>query len=140
MNAQDRFADLVQQLRGRPGVQPPGSGRGFGSSSLRVNGSIFAMLSGEHLVVKLPSHRVAALIGNGQGTPYHAGKARPMKQWLMVHDIDAWQPLAEEALRCAQAPTDAPGSGLGARLDVPEELMDRTRRCGARRPRGRSSR
>jgi hypothetical protein len=36
--------------------------RGFGSSALKINGSIFAMLSKDRLVVKRPSDRVEALI------------------------------------------------------------------------------
>lgn len=84
-----------------PGVEvPDGSGRGFGSDALKVNGSIFAMVSNGHLVVKLPRERVAELIANGTGSPFDAGKGRPMKEWLTVtsDDDQIWLNLAEEAL------------------------------------------
>lgn len=99
---EERFAALVDVFTGQPGVTGPDDGgrRGFGSSALRVHGSIFAMLTRGQLVVKLPAGRVTALIADGHGGPFHAGKGRPMKQWLAVTttDHDAWHRLAREAL------------------------------------------
>lgn len=103
MDAQERFAALVQEFAARPGVQPPEGGGGFGSTALKVDGSIFAMLPGVQLVVKLPSERVTALIESGEGEPFDGGKGRPMKQWLTVVDADAWEHLAEEALQFVAA-------------------------------------
>ena len=92
-----RFAALVEQFAATPGVQAPDGGRGFGAAALKVGGSIFAMLSGDRLVVKLPRERVAALIASGGGAPFDAGKGHPMQEWVVVEDPD-WQALAAEAL------------------------------------------
>ncbi|MDQ4096779.1 MAG: TfoX/Sxy family protein [Actinomycetota bacterium] len=102
MEPGERFAALVEEFADTPGVAvPERSGRrAFGSDTLRVDGSIFAMMSGGRLVVKLPSHRVAAEIESGAGTPFDGGKGKPMKEWLTVatDDSDTWRALAREAL------------------------------------------
>jgi hypothetical protein len=100
MEAEDHFANLGRQFVGRPGVSAPRESRGFGSSALKVNGSIFAMLTGGRLVVKLPRDRVDALIKIGVGEPFDAGKGRPMKEWLTVtgEDGETWLGLTQEAL------------------------------------------
>ncbi|SDP82642.1 Transcriptional regulator of competence genes, TfoX/Sxy family [Arthrobacter sp. ok909] len=102
MLPEERFNALVEEFAASPGVSIPGEPgrRGFGSSALKVNGSIFAMISGGKLVLKLPHARVAALIGTGAGTPFDAGKGRPMKEWLTVtaDDKESWLALAREAL------------------------------------------
>ncbi len=50
--------------------------------------------------MKLPRDRVDALIGNGIGGPFDAGKGRPMKEWLIAtaDDESTWLVLAREAL------------------------------------------
>ena len=102
MTPEERFDALVGEFRSTPGVTPPGHAcsRGFGSSALKVNGSIFAMLTRNQLVVKLPRARVDALVCDGVGTPFTAGKSRPMKEWLAVvgEDEQTWRNLAHEAL------------------------------------------
>ena len=97
---EERFAALVRELGGEPGVEPPSAagGRRFGADALRVHGSIFAMLSHGALVVKLPAPRVAELIAQGAGGPFGAGKDTPMRQWLTVADDADWAGLAREAL------------------------------------------
>ena len=52
MDPAERFAVLVEAMATRPGVGPPSSTgrRGFGSSALTVDGSIFAMVVGGGLV------------------------------------------------------------------------------------------
>ncbi len=101
MEAEERFGVLVEQLAGRPGVEAPkASRRRFGSDALKVNGSIFAMVMGGQLFVKLPRHRVDALISCGIGAPFDAGKGRPMKEWVRVttDEDGTWLALASEAL------------------------------------------
>ena len=100
MDTEARFATLVERFAGRPGVEAPtGSRRAFGSDALKVNGSIFAMVTGGHLVVKLPASRVDALIAGGAGAPFGSGKGRPMKEWVTVtaEDQATWVALATEA-------------------------------------------
>jgi hypothetical protein len=92
------FADLVSAFADRPDVVPPGEGRGFGSSALRVGKSIFAMEHAGRVVVKLPAARVTELIGSGVGGAFDGGKGRPMKEWLTVLDDALTTQLAEEAL------------------------------------------
>ncbi|MGI8827166.1 MAG: hypothetical protein ACR2JC_16300 [Chloroflexota bacterium] len=101
VNPEERFAALVDALAAEPGVTAPGESgrREFGSSALKVNGSIFAMLTRGLLVVKLPRDRVNASIQDGIGDPFDAGKGTPMKEWLTVAgDEDTWLTLAREAL------------------------------------------
>jgi TfoX/Sxy family transcriptional regulator of competence genes len=102
MLPEERFTALADEFRASPGVAVPGEQgrRGFGSSALKVNGSIFAMIAGGRLVVKLPHDRVTALIGSGAGAPFDAGKGRAMKEWLTVtaDDEGSWLALAREAL------------------------------------------
>ena len=102
MLPEERFHALADEFRASPGVMVPGEPgrRGFGSSALKVNGSIFAMIAGGLLVVKLPHDRVTALIGSGAGEPFDAGKGRAMKEWLTVtaDDEESWLSLTREAL------------------------------------------
>jgi hypothetical protein len=98
--AEERFATLVELLAAEDGVTV-GSGRpGFGAGTLQVNTRIFAMISHGRLVLKLPSRLVQALLDEGQGIAFDAGKGRPMKEWIALND-DAdgpWTDLAREAL------------------------------------------
>ena len=80
-------------------------GKGFGSSALKVNGRIFAMMSSRgEFVVKLPSRRVAQLAATGEAVHHDAGKGPPMKDWLAVPPRSAldWSALAEEAFTFVQ--------------------------------------
>jgi hypothetical protein len=100
---EEGFADIVKALGDKPGVtepEPAGSARRFGSSALRVDGRIFAMVSQGRLVIKLPSRRVAQLIASGAGGTYDAGKGRPMKEWVSLDPAKQgdWLDLATEAL------------------------------------------
>ena len=100
--AEERFAALAEEFAGLPDVELPGrpGTRGFGSQALKVNGSIFAMVTGGRLVVKLPGERVDALIAEGTGMPFDSGKGRPMKEWVAVaaDDHQTWLALSQEAL------------------------------------------
>ena len=74
-----------------------GARRSFGSTSLKANGKIFAMLVKDHLVVKLPQERVNALIEQGVGERFDNG--RPQREWLSVssESYEDWLALATES-------------------------------------------
>ncbi|MGH8378549.1 MAG: hypothetical protein ACRER7_06305 [Gammaproteobacteria bacterium] len=56
-------------------------GKGFGSTALKVNGRIFAMMSSKgKFVVKLPKTRVVELVGDGQGEYFDPGHGRLIKE------------------------------------------------------------
>jgi TfoX/Sxy family transcriptional regulator of competence genes len=102
---EERFATIVEALLSNPDVTPPSdapqSKKGFGSSGLRINNKIFAMLVKDKLVVKLPKSRVDALIASGKGErfdPRHDG--RLMKEWVSVAPAseEEWLDLAREAM------------------------------------------
>lgn len=98
----NRYAAVVDALSGERGVTVGSpDGRGFGSSALKVNGKIFAMLSSQDaFVVKLPRARVDALVASGDGTRFDPGHGRQMKEWLALATASTldWLTLAEEAL------------------------------------------
>lgn len=99
---EQHFAALVQALLDTPDVTyGADQRRSFGSSALKVKGSIFAMHAHERLVLKLPCQRVEALVAAGAGERYNPrGDGRQMKEWLTLDpasDID-WLSLAREAL------------------------------------------
>ena len=100
MTPEDRFEDLVDELLATAGVTPPSPGGGFGSSALRVQNKIFAMLVRGRLVVKLPKARVDELVADGAGDRFDANKGTPMKEWFNLAPTSdlAWSPLAREAL------------------------------------------
>jgi len=57
---------------------------GFGSSALKVDDKIFAMLVKGWLVVKLPQHRVDTLVTLGEGERYDPGGGRLMREGVTV--------------------------------------------------------
>ena len=99
--AGSRFQALTAQLVGLSGVTPPEGGRGFGAGALKVDGRIFAMVSGGTLVVKLPRTRVDELVEDRTGTRFEPGTGRVMREWLALGtdaDDARWLALAREAL------------------------------------------
>lgn len=104
-DVQERYAALVDELVGVPGVTPPRGGSGFGRGSLRFEGKIFAMLVRGRLVLKLPEARVSDLIAAREGVNFDANKGTPMREWLSLDPESglAWLPLAREALDFARA-------------------------------------
>ncbi len=99
MDPAERFAAMVAATAGDPDVQPPDSagGRRFGSETLRVGGSIVAMLVQGRVVLKLPRDRVDALIAAGDGEPFDNGRGRPMREWVAL----AGDPAEDAALLSA---------------------------------------
>ena len=104
------FRDLVEALAGQGGVAVGSGRRGFGSDALLVDGHIFAMVSRGHLVLKLPRDRVAALLAEGVGAPFDAGKGTPMSQWVMLDERTEgrWLALAQEAVGFVTNPRVSP--------------------------------
>lgn len=104
-NPQQRFTELTEAFVGLPdvavGTDATRSKHGFGSTALTIHGSIFAMLVDGKLVVKLPRHRVDALVTLGEGERFNAGRPRPLKEWVTIDEAHAssWQPLASEAFQ-----------------------------------------
>jgi uncharacterized protein YndB with AHSA1/START domain len=103
-----RFGAVVRAFADDPDVSPPDtqatSGRKFGSNGLRFRGKIFAMLSRDQLVVKLPQPRVAALVASGDVQRMVSGGAREMKEWLVLDARSAqdWVLLGREAYEFAK--------------------------------------
>ncbi|MFL6110867.1 MAG: TfoX/Sxy family protein [Catenulispora sp.] len=98
-----RFAELVARYLGVEDVTCPGTepgARGFGRGGLKVNGKLFAMVSQDRLVLKLPADRIDRLLAAGAGDRFDPRKnGVEMREWLMVDpdsDVD-WELLAEEA-------------------------------------------
>ena len=90
---------VVSAFAGDRQVAPPGTGKGFGSGALKVNGKIFAMISSKaEFVVKLSEERVNELVAARNGSRFEPGRGRVMKEWLVVTaDPTLWIPLAKEA-------------------------------------------
>ena len=105
VTSNERFAKIVKALSGHPDVTPPSdttqSRKKFGSSGLKINDKIFAMISSKgEFVVKLPQQRVDALITSGKGKRFDPGHGRLMKEWLTVGTSSekVWLQLAKEAM------------------------------------------
>lgn len=93
------FNAVVNAFAADPKVTAPGTGKGFGSRALKVNGKIFAMMSSRaEFVVKLPSARVTDLLAAGRAKYFDAGRGKAMKEWAVVTGGERlWVPLAKEA-------------------------------------------
>jgi hypothetical protein len=120
MSSDQRYADLARAFSGRPGVSQ--DGKGFGSSALKVNGRIFAMLSSRgDFVIKLPRARVDSMVASAAGERFDPGHGRLMKEWLAVRTGSGldWLALAEEAMAFVasrpgkQPPATNRGADLG---------------------------
>lgn len=104
MSPEERYALLAKAFLRKPGVTQ--DGKGFGSTSLKVKGKIFALFSSRgEFVVKLPLRRVDELIAAGKGRRFDPGHGRLMKQWLAVrsNSPEDWIRLANEALTFVSA-------------------------------------
>ncbi len=101
MTAEERWASLVEAMLAQGGATygSEGAPRAFGSTSLKTNGKIFAMLVKDRLVVKLDRRRVDELVQAGQGQPFDPGHGRLQKEWLDVDSAsdDVWLDLATES-------------------------------------------
>jgi hypothetical protein len=104
LTPQERYQDLIDELSGEQGVEPPPGGSGFGRGALRYRRKIFAMFVRGQLVLKLPRSRVDELVGAGHGARFDANKGTPMKEWFALAPDSAlpWLALASEALAFAR--------------------------------------
>lgn len=97
----DAAFDRVAHAFARDGRVSRGSktGRGFGSTGLKVDGKLFALVSSRReFVVKLPKARVQALVAEGVGVLWDPGHGRLMKEWIAINENEArWLGLAKEA-------------------------------------------
>ena len=114
MDLKERFELVVEAFESEVSVTRPqetGS-RGFGAHALRVNGSIFAMISSSgDFVVKLPRAKVDDMVSEGVGHRFDANKGRPMKEWLVVdpdEDDARWVALGKEAFAYVEACANPP--------------------------------
>ena len=78
------FDELVQALATDESVEGPGKGAAFGARALKTGGRMFALRAPGGVVLKLPSARVEAIIRQGRGTAWDAGRGRSMKEWVVV--------------------------------------------------------
>lgn len=103
MTADERWAALVDAMLAgadtTSGSAGGGPQRAFGSTSLKTNGKMFAMLVNERLVVKLDRRRVDALVAASEGERFDPGHGRLMKEWLAVGSSsdEVWLSLATES-------------------------------------------
>jgi len=122
---EERFSDLADLFVGGPDVGLPGEpGTGGDSSALQIEGSIFAMLTRDHRVVKLPRDQVAEQLADDTDTPFDAGKGRPLKEWPTVETDD------EQMWR--SSPGDACPSPARRRSDRAGDLRRPHHRIGDR--------
>jgi hypothetical protein len=96
MTASETYDGVVNALKGEAEI---GEGRGFGSSALKANGTIFAMLNAGRLLVKLPRDRVQELVANDVGEPFDTGGGRVVKEWVALKPSTEadWLAAAREA-------------------------------------------
>jgi len=101
MTPAQRWASLVETMlaHGAATYGSDGPQRAFGSTSLKTDGKIFAMLVNDRLVVKLDRRRVDELVEAGKGQRFDPGHGRLQKEWLDVNSDseDVWLELATDA-------------------------------------------
>lgn len=109
MTPHERYANLVAGFTAASeATWEPSDANGrrmFGAGALKIDGRIFAMLTGAHLVVKLPRGRVDALVISGDGERFDPGHGRLMKEWLSLDPRSEveWEAVAAEALEFVRA-------------------------------------
>ena len=89
-----KFAPVVAAFAKDPEVTY--GGKGFGSTGLKVNGKLFAMISSKgKFVAKLPKDRVEELVRDGKGEYFDPGHGRLMKEWIALDGgAKSWLDLA----------------------------------------------
>ena len=95
-----KFADVVRALDSEPDVVVA---KGFHNDVLKREGKIFAMDYAGSMVFKLPRDRCAALVEAGEAIAFDRGQGKPLKEWIVSDDPNAWLDLASEALTFARS-------------------------------------
>jgi len=93
------FADVVIAMDREPDVVV---GKGFHNDVLKRDGKIFAMDYAGTMVFKLPRDRCVSLCESGAAIPFDRGQGKPLKEWIVSDDPNAWLDLASEALAFAR--------------------------------------
>ena len=109
MTVDELFEDAARRLLDDPGVE---QGRMLHNMGLRVaGGKYFAFATRGFLVVKLPAGRVSELVASGAGTPFGAGRGRPMREWVGLRPGDeaACAAYLDEARRFVAGESLVPG-------------------------------
>jgi hypothetical protein len=94
------FADVARACGGEPDVT---CGRGFAREVLKRDGKIFAIDYGGSIVFKLPAPRCSDLVATTSAILFDRGQGKPLREWVVVSDPDAWLDLAQEALDFARS-------------------------------------
>jgi TfoX/Sxy family transcriptional regulator of competence genes len=90
-----RYDELAKEYLRRPDVTV---GRALQNDVLNVNGKIFAFLSKDRLVVKVPVAQAHALVDSGRAEPFQSG-GRTMREWVAVAPSDRqWRRLMNDAI------------------------------------------
>jgi TfoX/Sxy family transcriptional regulator of competence genes len=102
MAEDERWTTIVEAMLGRPDTtygSDSGPRRAFGSTALKTNGKIFAMLVRDRLVLKMDRRRVDALVAAGEGERFDPGHGRLMNEWLSIASSsdELWLSLATES-------------------------------------------
>ena len=87
--AAEAYENLVLEFREEDGVTVDGE-------SLLVHGTVFAFLSGDDLVVDLPSQRASDLVERQQGTRFRLEGVKS-RDLVTVRDRSLWSELTREA-------------------------------------------
>ena len=94
------FADVVRAMDSEPDVVVA---KGMHNDVLKREGRIFAMDYAGTMVFKLPRDRCASLCADGAAIPFDRGQGKPLKEWIVSDDPNAWLDLAAEALAFARS-------------------------------------
>jgi hypothetical protein len=103
LSAEQLFDAEIHDLTAQDGRVE--AGKIFHSTGLKGAGKFFAFIRKGKLVVKLPEARVSMIVAEDEGTPFDAGKGRPMREWVVLGPADRhrFHALVGEALDFAIA-------------------------------------
>jgi len=107
-NEEDISAEaLFRAVVDHHGASRPPASSGFGSGALKTGGRIFATLSRDRLLLKLPRARVEALIDADLAIRFSTGPGREKKEWALIAPSSAqeWIALSEEARAFVAGPS-----------------------------------